>query len=65
MTVAYEGRLGGIADDVVALRAIGPDPVALRRRVLLEERGREIGGGVRVGIDEDPDEHRVRARPSA
>ena len=34
------GQAGRVADDVVALGAVGSDPVPLRRRVLLDERGR-------------------------
>ena len=32
------GQAGGVADDVVALGAVGSDPVPLRRRVLADER---------------------------
>ncbi len=45
--VAGDADGGAAADDVVALRAVGVDPGPLRRRVLLEERGR--GGGCRCG----------------
>ena len=40
------GEVGRVADDLVALGAVGPDPVPFRRRVLLEERGRlGLAGG--------------------
>ena len=36
------GQAGGLADDVVALGAVGADPRPLRRRVLLDERRRRV-----------------------
>ena len=53
------GKAGRVADDVVALRAVGPDPVALRRRVLSSTQGTAVGS--RVGrVEEQAAEHGVR-----
>ena len=63
------GEAGGVADDLVALRAVGVDPVAFGGRVLLEEGGRRSGrcgdtdrrgrgGGGKVGGVRRSERHR-------
>ena len=47
------GVVGRAADDVVALRAVGPDPVTRGRGVLIDEHGRRVGDHRHTGGPHD------------